>query len=100
MTGTREEFLEWDQLMEDVGVPKEKYSQMRADRIARLIVDSCPAHLSLSSWAELITKSIVELFPVDDPNDAFAEMPAIIIDVDKKEAGAGNSPRLDDGNPI
>ena len=78
MTGKREDFLEWDQLMEDVGVPKEKYSKMRADRIARLIVDSCPAHLSLSSWAELITKSIVELFPADDPDDEFAETPAII----------------------
>ena len=63
MTGTREEFMEWDQLMIDVGVPKEKYSKMRADRLARLIVNSCPGHLLLSEWAELITTSIAERFP-------------------------------------
>ena len=78
MYGTREEFMEWDQLMIDVGVPKEKYSKMRADRLARLIVNSCPGHLLLSEWAALITKSIAELFPPDDPDDAFAEMMAII----------------------
>ena len=67
-------------MMIDVGVPKEKYSKMRADRIARLIVNSCPGHLLLSEWAELITTSIAELFPeeVAPPDDEFAEMTAII----------------------
>ncbi|MXV82907.1 hypothetical protein F4Z98_05980 [Candidatus Poribacteria bacterium] len=64
--------------MEDVGVPKEKYSKMRADKIANVILNSCPAHLTLSEWAHLIRKSLAELVPADDPDDAFADIPAMI----------------------
>ena len=78
MYGRREEFLQWDQLMEDVSIPKEKYRKMQADRIAALIGNSCPAHLLLSEWAALITTSIAERFRVDDPDDKIAEMTAII----------------------
>ena len=78
MKGTREEFLEWDQLMKQVGVPKEKYSKMRADRIARLIVNACPGHILLPEWADLISHAIAELCPPDHPDDEFADMPAII----------------------
>ena len=78
MNGTREEYLEWDKLMSDVGVPEERYSQMRADRIARLIINSCPAHLLLTEWTLLITKAIAALFPPDDPDDEFANIEAVI----------------------
>ena len=64
--------------MQDVGVPKEKYSKMRADRFARLIVNACPGHMHLSEWADLITTSIAELLPPDHPDDEFADVAAII----------------------
>ena len=83
MQGTREDFMEWDQLMADVGVPKEKYSKMRADRIANLIFNACPVHLSLSEWTDIITKSIAEL-TANDPDDAFAEE-AAGIEIGNKE---------------
>ena len=66
--------------MEDVGVPAEKYSKMRADRLASLIVNSCPAHLTLPAWAELITQSIADLFPPDHPDDEFADI-SVIVDI-------------------
>ena len=34
--------------------------------------------MTLSRWAELITTSIAELFPPEDPDDEFAEITAII----------------------
>ena len=61
MTGTREEFLEWDALLEDAGIPKEKYTSWRADRFARLIFNSTPAHLTLNEWRDEIGKAINRL---------------------------------------
>ena len=58
MTGTREEFREWDQLMADVGVAKEKYTTFRADRFAELIFNSTPDHLTLNEWRDEIDKAI------------------------------------------
>lgn len=67
MTGTREEFLEWDALMADVGVPKEKYTSMRADRFARLIFNSTPEHLTLNEWRDEIDKAINRLLDQEIP---------------------------------
>lgn len=60
MYGTKEEFLEWDELMREVGVPRERYAKMRADKLARLIFNSTPEHLTLNEWRDLIDKSLNE----------------------------------------
>ena len=64
--------------MEDVGVSKETYSKMRADKIANVVVNSCPAHLTLPQWTDLISQSLGELIPANHPDDAFADLPAEI----------------------
>lgn len=72
MTGTREEFLEWDALMEDVGVPKEKYIDWRADRLARLIFNSTPAHLTLNEWCQVVTNALWRFAHKSDPGEPLA----------------------------
>lgn len=69
MKGTREEFLNWDQLMENVGIPKEQYVDLRADKFARLIVNSTPAHLTLQEWFSMIGNAIAALTQDYDPNE-------------------------------